>query len=59
MIIMTLWLMVYNFAQYSLRKYLDEQGDVLPNQVGNPIKNPTMKWVAELMSMIAVCHYHD
>jgi len=54
MMIMTLCLMVYNFAQYSLRKCLDEQADVLPNQVGKPIKNPTMKWVAELMSMIAV-----
>ena len=54
MMIMTLCLMVYNFAQYSLRKCLDEQGDVLPNQVGKPIKNRTMKWVAELMSMIAV-----
>ncbi|KTD45046.1 IS1634 family transposase [Legionella parisiensis] len=54
MMIMTLCLMVYNFAQYSLRKCLDEQDDVLPNQVGKPIKNPTMKWIAELMGMIAV-----
>ena len=46
--------MVYNFAQYSLRKCLDEQGAVLPNQVGKPINNPTMKWIAELMNIIAV-----
>ena len=54
MMIMTLCLMVYNFAQYSLRKCLDEQGEVVPNQVGKPIKNPTIKWIAELMNMIAV-----
>lgn len=54
MMIMTLCLMVYNFAQYNMRKCMEEQGDVLPNQVGKPIKNPTMKWVAELMNMIAV-----
>ncbi|AWN75225.1 hypothetical protein DLD14_16080 [Legionella anisa] len=28
--------------------------DVLPNQVGKPVKNPTMKWIAELMNIIAV-----
>ena len=46
--------MVYNFAQYNMRKCMEEQGDVLPNQVGKPINNPTMKWIAELMNMIAV-----
>ena len=51
---MTLCLMVYNVAQYRLRKYLDEKDAVVPNQVGKPIKNPTIKWIAELMSMIAV-----
>lgn len=54
MMIMTLCLMVYNFAQYQLRKCLDEHNEVLPNQVGKPITNPTMKWIAELMHMIAV-----
>jgi hypothetical protein len=33
---------------------MKEHGDVLPNQVGKPINNPTMKWIAELMNMIAV-----
>lgn len=54
MMIMTLCLMVYNFAQHNMRKCMQENGDVLPNQVGKPIKNPTMKWIAELMNMIAV-----
>lgn len=54
MMVMTLCLMIYNFAQYHLRKCMEEQDDVLPNQVGKPVKNPTMKWIAELMNMIAV-----
>ena len=54
MMVMTLCLMVYNFAQYKMRKCIKENGDVVPNQVGKPIENPTMKWIAELMQMIAV-----
>ena len=54
MMVMTLCLMVYNFAQYHMRRCMEEHGDVLPNQVGKPITNPTMKWIAELMNMIAV-----
>ena len=33
---------------------MEENDEVLPNQVGKPVKNPTMKWIAELMNMIAV-----
>jgi len=54
LMIMTLCLMVYNFAQYSMRKCINESDDVLPNQNGRPVKNPTLKWIAELMDMIAV-----
>ena len=54
MMIMTLCLMVYNFAQYQLRKCLKENDDILPNQHGKPTKKPTMKWVAEMMVVIAV-----
>jgi transposase len=54
MMVMTLCLMVYNFAQYHMRKCMEDNNEVLPNQVGKPVKNPTMKWIAELMNMIAV-----
>ena len=54
MMVMALCLMVYNFAQYSMRKFMNENDEVLPNQVGKPVKNPTMKWIAELMNIIAV-----
>jgi hypothetical protein len=41
-------------AQYSLRTCLDAQDEVVLNQIGKPIKNPTIKWISELMNMIAV-----
>jgi transposase len=49
MMIMTLCLMVYNFAQAHLRQCLMENNETLPNQLGKPVQNPTMKWVAEFI----------
>src|SRR3990167_5343787 len=54
MMIMTLCLMVYNFAQAHLRECLKESEETLPNQVGKQVKTPTMSWVFELMNPIAV-----
>ena len=54
MMVMTLCLMVYNFAQYTMRKCIEDNNEVLPNQDGRPVKNPTFKWIAEMMNMIAV-----
>lgn len=54
MMIMTLCLIVYNFAQYKLRSYLKEHGDYLPNQLGKPIQNPTTQWIFAIMASIAV-----
>lgn len=54
MMIMTLCLMVYNFAQAHLRQCLEENDETLPNQLGKPVKNPTLNWIAELMNPIAV-----
>lgn len=54
MMIMTLCLLVYNFAQYHIRKCLKEFNDVLPNQHGKPTQKPTLKWLAEVMVVIAV-----
>jgi transposase len=49
MMIMTLCLLVYNFAQYRVRKNLKEQNEKLPNQLGKPINNPTVKWLFQYM----------
>lgn len=54
MMVMTLCLMVYNFAQHKLRGYLKEHGDYLPNQLGKPIQNPTSQWIFAIMASIAV-----
>jgi transposase len=54
MMIMTLCLMVYNVAQYQLRQCLQENNDTLPNQLGKPLKNPTMRWLFQLLNTISV-----
>lgn len=60
MMLMTLCLVVYNFAQYSLRKTLEREDVVVPNQQGKPIKNPTLRWIYQLMSSISVlCLWDD
>lgn len=59
MMIMTLCLLVYNFAQYDLRRFLKNQNDVLPNQLGKPIKNPTMQWIFALLATISVVEIYE
>lgn len=54
MMVMTLCLLVYNFAQYKVRKALRDANETLPNQVKKQIKNPTLKWLFLTMEGIAV-----
>jgi transposase len=54
MMIMTLCLLVYNFAQYRVRKNLQESSETVPNQLGKPIKNPTVKWLFQCMEGISI-----
>jgi transposase len=54
MMLMTLCLVVYNFAQYQLRQALKHEDTVLPNQLGKPVKNPTLRWIYQLLSAISV-----
>ena len=54
MMVMTLCLLVYNFAQYHVRKKLQESDDTIPNQLGKPIKNPTVKWLFQCMEGIVI-----
>ncbi|MCH9763193.1 MAG: IS1634 family transposase [Gammaproteobacteria bacterium] len=54
MMIMTLCLLVYNFAQYRVRKNLKDQNENLPNQLGKPINNPTVKWLFQCMEGISI-----
>lgn len=54
MMIMTLCLLVYNFAQYRVRKALKDRGETIPNQLGKPIDNPTVKWLFQCMEGISI-----
>lgn len=60
MMVMTLCLLVYNVAQYKLRKKLMDEAQTLPNQLGKEVQNPTMRWIFQLMEGInIVCFYHQ
>lgn len=54
MMVMTLCLMVYGFAEFHLRKNLQATNDTLPNQLGKPTQTPTMKWVYRLFHGVSV-----
>ena len=59
MMVMTLSLLVYNFAQYKLRQALLETKDTIPNQVGKSIQNPTIKRVFQIMEGIGIVKVYD
>ncbi|ROT47108.1 IS1634 family transposase [Candidatus Cardinium hertigii] len=48
MVVMTLCLMVYSFAQYDLRKQLEATNTTILSQSGYATKKPTMKWIYKL-----------
>jgi transposase len=54
MMVMTLCLLVYNFAQYRVRENLKDNNETLPNQLGKPINNPTVKWLFQCMEGISI-----
>ena len=54
MMVMTLCLLVCNFSQYQVRKKLQDNGDTVPNQLGKPIDNPTVKWLFQCMERISI-----
>lgn len=54
MSIMTLCLMVYNFAERKMRQELKRKGIKIPLQNKKPSDKPTLKWVFQLMQNISV-----
>lgn len=56
LMIMTLSLLVYSVTQRHLRKQLIEKNDTLPNQINTPTKNPTMRWIFQLMEGVDVIY---
>jgi transposase len=59
MMVMTLCLMIYNVAQHRLRTVLREKNETLPNQLNKPIKNPTMRWIFQIMEGIGVIRFYE
>ena len=59
MMVMTLSLLVYNFAQYELRKALRQQDETLPNQLGKAVQNPTLRWIFQIMEGIGIVKICD
>ena len=54
MMVMTLCLMVYGFAQYYLREQLKKHADTLPSQSGKLTDKPSMKWIYRLFHGVHV-----
>lgn len=54
MMVMTLCLMVYNMAQFYIRRSLKNNDDTVPNQLKKPINNPTARWIFRMMLGISV-----
>jgi transposase len=54
MMVMTLSLLVYNFAQHKLRQALKEEKTTIPNQLGKAIQTPTLKWVFQIMEGVGI-----
>ena len=48
MVVMTLCLLVYNFAQHKLRKTLESLNETVPNQIKKPTAKPTMAWICRM-----------
>jgi transposase len=59
MMVMALCLLVYNVAQYKLRKRLVETGDTLPNQLDKEVQNPTLRWIFQIMEGMGVLHFYE
>jgi hypothetical protein len=45
LMVMTVCLLVYAALEYRIRKALKDQGATFPNQKGQPVQNPTARWV--------------
>lgn len=56
LMIMPLSLLVYSIAQRHLRKQVLEQNETFPNPIKQPIQNPTMRWIFQLLEGIDVIY---
>lgn len=59
MMVMTLTLLVYNVGQYRLREQLKTEKTTLPNQLGKEVKNPTLRWIFQIMEGIDLVRFYN
>jgi len=52
LMVMTLSLLVYSIAQRRMRNELKRLETTLPNQIGKPVENPTLRWIFQQMEGI-------
>jgi len=52
--VMTLSLLVYSIAQRKLRQMLEANDETIPNQINQPTKTPTLRWVFQLLEGIDI-----
>src|SRR6266436_5252433 len=52
LMVMTLALLVYSVTQRRLRQALARHNDTLPNQIHQPTRRPTLRWVFQLLEGI-------
>lgn len=56
LMIMSLSLLIYSVAQRHVRHRLIEENETLPNQINQPIQNPTMRWIFQCLCGIDVVY---
>ena len=52
LMVMTLALLVYSIAQRRMRRILEKNNETLPNQINQPTRKPTLRWIFQLMDGI-------
>lgn len=52
--VMTLSLLVYSIAQRKLRQMLEANDETIPNQINQPTKTPTLRWVFQLLEGVDI-----
>jgi len=52
LMVMTLALLVYSVAQRRLRQHLARHNETIPNQINQPTRRPTLRWVFQLLEGI-------
>ena len=56
LMVMTLALLVYSVAQRRLRQQLARHNETVPNQINQPTRRPTLRWVFQLLEGIHRVH---